>query len=48
MFVGSLVVLARMTACRSRGSACGLEGVREERANKGLVDVLSNIDENVR
>lgn len=40
MFVGSTVVLARMTACRSRGSACGLEGVREERTNKGLVEVL--------
>lgn len=33
-------MLARMTACRSRGSACGLEGVREERTNKGLVEVL--------
>jgi hypothetical protein len=33
-------VLARMTACRSRGSACGLEGAREERVNKGLVEVL--------
>jgi hypothetical protein len=40
MFQWSTVVLAETTTCRSRGSACGLEGDREERSNKGLVEVL--------
>jgi len=35
-----MVVLVETSTCRSRGSACGLEGDREERSNKGLVEVL--------
>jgi hypothetical protein len=35
-----MVVLVEASTCRSRGSACGLEGDREERPNKGLVEVL--------
>jgi hypothetical protein len=40
MFQWSMVVLVETSTCRSRGSACGLEGDREERSNKGLVEVL--------
>lgn len=37
MFEWSTAVLARTTVCRSRHGACGLEGDREERSNRGLV-----------
>jgi len=40
MFEWSVVVLAETSICRSRKSARGLEGAREERTNKGLVEVF--------
>jgi hypothetical protein len=39
MFERSPVVLVETCICRSRTSARGLEGAREQRANRGLVDV---------
>jgi hypothetical protein len=48
MFEWSVVVLAETTTCRSRDSARGLEGAREQRVNKGLVGWLSSHDEHVR
>jgi len=40
MFERSVVVLVETSICRSRGSAPGLEDAREQRANRGLVEVL--------
>jgi len=40
MFERSPVVLVETAICRNRSGARGLEDVREQRADKGLVEVF--------